>query len=648
MKINEADMKYLRLLAREYKTEQETEAEIINLTAIQNLPKGTEHFLSDIHGEAEAFSHILRNASGQIRMHIDEVLTELSEAERKTLATLIYYPEDKLDIIKETTANMGAFYKDTIHRLLRLIARVTAKYTRSYVRRQTPKAYSYMIEELLYGNPENNYRETIIESIIETGAADDVIIALCKMISRIAIFKLHVIGDVYDRGAGGDVVVDMLMNFHSLDIQWGNHDILWMGAAAGSKACIANVIRICTRYDNLHTLEVGYGISLRPLLTFAMKTYGNDSCEAFKGAASIKDAMHDTDIESLSKISKAIAIIQFKLEGEVIARHPYYEMESMRLLDKIDFKKKTVTVDGKEYPMKDCNLPTVDPADPYKLTEEEEAVIDRMQKAFLESELLQSHIRFLFAKGSLYKCVNGNLLFHGCMPVTPAGEIDSIQTSDGYKKGKEWFDYADQLVRRAFFSPAGSRIKQRGLDFCWFLWCGYKSPLFGKKKITTFERLFIDDESTWKEEKNPYYKHLDNEKMVREILKEFGCDEENGCIINGHIPVKKGTSPIRCNGRVFTIDGGFAKPYQKTTGIAGYSLIQNSHGFILTANEAFESRSKAILDEVDIHSTTITREDIDLVKERKYNKDTDDGAERQKQIEDLQMLLYAYRHGLIS
>ena len=654
MNYSTSDLKYLRLLAEEYGTVSAASAEIINLNAIQNLPKGTEHFLSDIHGEYEAFNHILRNASGTIKLKIDETFTDMTPEQRRSFATLVYYPEEKLEIMKdEIGGDLHDFYSDTLNRLIKLLELVTFKYSRSYVRKRLGKEYAYIIEELLYGSNSvalgrGDHRQNIIESIIGVDASDDFIINLCRLISKFAIFRLHILGDVYDRGPGGDVVLDTLKHYHSVDIQWGNHDILWMGAAAGNKCCIANVIRICTRYDNLHTLEVGYGISLRPLVTFAMNTYGNDPCPNFKAVASTKDAMYDADLASLSKISKAIAIMQFKLEGQLIEKHPYYEMDALRLLDKVDYDKYTVTIDGKEYPMNNTFFPTIDPADPYKLSDEEEAVMNRLQRAFLESELLQDHIRFLFANGGLYKCINGNLLFHGCMPLTEDGKFDHILTSDGYMSGKEWFDYAERLVRTGYFGKPTDKRKQRGIDFFWYLWCGYKSPLFGKKKITTFERLFVEDESTWVEAKNPYYKLIeqeDGEHIVEHILADFGCDTVNGIIINGHMPVKKGSNPVKANGRAICIDGGFAKPYQKTTGIAGYSLIQNSYGFILTAHEAFQSKAKAVLEELDIHSTQVAREDISV---RMLNKDTDQGVDMQEKIDGLMMLLEAYRTGIIT
>ncbi len=651
MNLTRDEMKYLRLLSNSYGTIGEAAAEIINLTAIQNLPKGTEYFFSDIHGEYEAFRHILRNASGTIRRKIDESFPEMSPEDRRSLATLIYYPEDKLKIIKKnkTAGELNALYRETINDLLIVLETISFKNTRSYVRKRLPKDFAYIFEELLFGNKDGyqdfNYRQTVIDSIIEIDQAEPFIIALCKLIPDLSIFRLHIIGDLFDRGPGGDIVAKTLMKYHNVDIQWGNHDILWMGAAAGNKACIANVVRICTRYDNLHTLEVGYGISLRPLVTFAMETYRKDPCSAFKTNVSIDDAMHDTDIASLKKIGKAIAIMQFKLEGQLIEKHPHYEMNVLRLLDKIDYEKGTITIEGKVYEMSDTNFPTIDPADPYRLTEEEDAVMERLRSAFLESAELQRHIRFLFSKGNLYKVVNGNLLFHGCVPMTEDGRFDFIDTYDGPKDGKEWFDYAERMVRTGYFGHHNDPNKERGVDFFWYLWCGYKSPLFGKKKITTFERLFIDDESTWKEEKNPYYKIIDDEEVVLKILREFGCNDKYSCIINGHIPVKKGTSPVHANGRLFFIDGGFAKAYQKTTGIAGYSLVQNSYGFILSAHERFESKAQAIAEEKDILFQQVAREDVDG---RMLIKDTDDGKAMQEKIEGLKMLVHAYRTGLIN
>lgn len=650
MNISDVEMKYLKLLSKSYGTIEAAAAEIINLTAIQNLPKGTEHFLSDIHGEYESFLHILRNASGVIKLKIDETFRELSAADRKSLATLIYYPEEKLEQVRATEEDMPEFYRRSLHRLIRLLEVVTVKYTRSYVRKQIPQEYAYIIEELLYGSSTSAedrmlYKENIIDSIIDLEAAEDFIESMCDLISRISVYHLHILGDIFDRGPGGDIVLEALMNHHSVDIQWGNHDILWMGAAAGNQACIANVIRICTRYDNLHTLEVGYGISLRPLVMFALNTYRDDSCPNFKAVASLEDALYATDLESLAKISKAIAVMQFKVEGQLIEQHPYYEMDALRLLHCVDYDNYTVTIDGKTYPMNNRFFPTIDPDDPYRLTDEEEAVMNRLRSAFLESEVLQNHVRFLFSKGSLYKKYNGNLLFHGCMPLEKNGEFSSIRTSDGVMKGKEWFDYAEQLVRIGYFGSPTDKNKKRGIDFFWYLWCGYKSPLFGKKKITTFERLFVEDPETWVEEKNPYYKLVDDVSVVERILEEFGLDKDTGHIINGHMPVKEGTNPVRAGGKAFVIDGGLAKAYRKTTGIAGYSLIYNSYGFILAAHEPFDSKLKAVAEETDILSTQVAKEEV---SRRMLNKHTDTGKALQEQVDGLMRLLEAYRRGIIK
>ena len=649
MEFTQTELEYLRLLSESYGNIQEASTEIINLAAILNLPKGTEHFISDIHGEYASFTHILKNASGVIKLKIDETFGGyVSPEERSTLATLIYYPEEKLDLIKKQESDMTAFYQKTLHRLITILSVVTVKYTRSYVRKQIPKEYSYIIEELLFGDTvaqaKGAYKEQIIATIIETGVADDFIVKMSELISRVSINRLHILGDVFDRGPGGDVVLETLMHYHSVDIQWGNHDILWMGAAAGNKACIANVIRICTRYDNLHTLEVGYGISLRPLLTFALSAYADDPCQNFKPVVTSDDALSSSDYTSLSKISKAIAIIQFKLEGQLIEKHPHYEMDSLRLLHKVDYQNATVEIDGKVYELNNKVFPTIDPADPYALTPMESAVMDRLQEAFLESKILQDHIRFLFFKGSIYKCYNNNLLFHGCMPLNEDGSFMPIMTAEGPMKGKPWFDYAERVVRQGYFGTPGSPEKERGVDFFWYLWCGYKSPLFGKKKITTFERCFIEDQATWKEAKNPYYTLMDRVDVVESIVAEFGLDPKTAHIINGHMPVNKGTNPVHADGRAIVIDGGFAKAYQKKTGIAGYSLIYNSQGFMLAAHEPFISKEMAIQQEVDIHSTPVAQEKF---TSRILNKDTDLGGELKKKVEALKKLLYAYRTGLI-
>ena len=650
MQINDNELKYLKLLSESYGTIGAASAEIINLMAIQNLPKGTEHFISDIHGEYESFIHILRNASGVIKLKIEETFGDtMTLEERRTLATLIYYPEEKLELIKKSEEDLDGFYRKTLYRLIELLSVVTIKYTRSYVRKQIPKEYSYIIEELLYGDTvaqgKEDYKDNIVESIIEINVAEDFITKMSELISRICVFRLHILGDIFDRGPGGDIVLDALMHHHSVDIQWGNHDILWMGGAAGNKSCIANIIRICTRYDNLHTLEVGYGISIRPLIVFAMDTYADDPCPNFKPVVKMKDALYASDFNSLAKINKAIAIIQFKLEGQLIAKHPYYEMDALRLLHKVDYAKGTVEIDGREYELNNKYFPTIDPQDPYRLTEAEEAVMNRLQSAFLESEVLQKHVQFLFAKGSVYKVCNDNLMFHGCIPMEEDGSFTVVKTSSGEASGKDWLDYAERIVRQGYFGVEGSPQKERGVDLFWYLWCGYKSPLFGKKKITTFERCFIDDESTWVEEKNPYYTLSEREEIVDNIVEEFGLQRGIGRIINGHMPVSKGKNPVRANGRTFVIDGGFAKPYQKKTGIAGYSLIYNSYGFILAAHEPFESADSAVRDERDIVSTTVAKQDI---TQRILNKSTDTGKEMQEKIDSLKRLLRAYRSGRIK
>ena len=632
MQISDSKMEYLKLLAKSYRTEDEVAAEIINLMAIQNLPKGTEYFMSDIHGEYEAFVHILHNASGTIKRRIDEIFPELDESDRKTLATIIYYPDEKLDLILRDLKDpkeRNSFFRTTLFRLVRLLEVSTFKYTRSYIRKRIPPTFAYTIEELLYSNRAEdsygkiNHREYIIDSIIEVGAARKFIEVISDLISLISVFRLHVLGDVYDRGPAGEKVIASLIRYKNVDIQWGNHDVLWMGAAAGNRACIANVCRNCVKYDNIHTLEVGYGISLRHLETFALKYYGKMD----------KPMVH------------AAAIMQFKLEGQLIKKHGNYEMESMLLLDKIDYDKYTIKIGEKTYKLNNTCFPTIDPKDPYKLSPEEEEVMVNLEREFNESEILQEHVRFLFTKGSFYKVTNGNLLFHGCIPINEKGEFDPINTAEGPKKGREWFDYAEKLIRTGYFGKPGTRDKSRGIDMFWYLWCGYKSPMFGKACITTFERLYIDDPDTHVEPKNPYYTLMEDPKIVEKILREFGCDEKNGIIINGHMPVKKGSSPVHADGRLIVIDGGFAKAYQKTTGIAGYTLVQNSNGFLLSSHQPFTSKERAVAEEFDIVTTPVKQE---AVANRIRNKDTDEGRVRAREIENLKLLLEAYRAGLIK
>ena len=636
--------KFLRLLSRDYPDIAKAGAEIINLNAILNLPKGTEHFMSDIHGEYEAFTHILKNGSGVVRKKIEEKLGKtITESERAKLATLIYYPEKKLRMIKEECNNMEDWYTITIYRLVEVCRYIASKYTRSKVRKSMSRDYAYILDELLNipsdaDNKEDYYRE-IIHSIISTDSADDVIITLCHLISRLCIDRLHIVGDIYDRGPGAEIIMDTLCSYHSVDIQWGNHDILWMGAAAGSEACIANVIRMCTRYNNTDTLEGGYGISLRPVSTFADQVYGDDPCEGFMPT----DFGSRGDHEAVARINKAITIIQLKLEGQAIRRNPHFGMEDRLLLDKIDVNKGVVVIDGVEYPLSDTNFPTVDMADPYELTPEEKTVVKKMHALFDHSDRLHKHIRFLYDNGAMYTCYNGNLLYHGCIPLDEEGEFMKMETPEGALCGKALLDYCDRMARRAYFGKNATEAR----DFIWYLWCGKMSPLFGKNKMTTFERCFTSDEELYAEHKNSYYKLYESEDICNKIIREFGLDVDYSHIINGHVPVRitKGESPIKGGGKLLVIDGGLSKPYQAKTGIAGYTLIYNSYGLHLVTHEPFESVTAAIEQEKDIHSVS---DFIEKTPTRLYIADTDNGKRIAGRIEDLKNLIEAYRSGSLA
>ncbi len=586
------EFKYLNLLAKQYPNISSASTEIINLQAILNLPKGTEHFISDIHGEYEAFSHVLRNASGVIKNHITYILgTSLRDSEKKTLATLIYYPEQKLEEIKKTEKDLDDWYRITLHRLVTICKAISSKYTRSKVRKALPPDFSYIIEELLHedstGEDKELYYNQIIESIIRLDQADRFITAISKLIQRLAIDRLHVIGDIYDRGPRAAKIMDILDNYHSVDIQWGNHDISWMGAAAGCQALICNVIRIQARYCNLDTIEEDYGINLIPLATFAMEKYADDPCTYFMPKNSEADALSDKEVQLTAKMHKAISVMQFKMEAQIIKRHPEFKMDERLLLDKIDCEKGTITLKGRQYQLRDTNLPTIDPDNPFELSDEEQDVMDKIKSSFVNSGRLQKHVRFMFS------------------------------------------------------------TKRECLDLIWYLWCGENSPLFGKDAMTTFERYFVDDTSTHKENKSPYYERRNDEKVCRGILDNFGLDPDKSHIINGHVPVqvRKGESPIKANGKLFVIDGGFAKAYQKETGIAGYTLIYNSHGLVLVSHEPFESREKAIAEEKDIHSSTVA---LQYSQARIRVISTDIGKEIKKNIEELEKLMDAYRSGLIK
>lgn len=647
--MKELEARYLERLSQLYPTIAKASTEIINLQAILNLPKGTEHFLTDIHGEHEAFSHVLKNGSGSVRRKIDDVFgNTMSSRDKQSLATLIYYPKEKMDRIKQEEDNMEDWYKITLYRLIEVCKRTASKYTRSKVRKALPPDFAYVIEELITEKSEitdkESYYNSIVTTIIRIGRAEKFIVALSELIQRLTVDHLHIVGDIYDRGPGPHIIMEKLIKYHSVDIQWGNHDVLWMGAAAGQRGCIANVIRICARYGNLDILEDGYGINLLPLATFAMNTYGDDPCTCFrlKGEPEYSEGEMLLDV----KMHKAISIIQFKVEGQIIRKNPGFKLNSRNLLHHINFETGMIEIDGKEYQMLDMNFPTIDPKKPYTLTREEEDIMERLQKAFIHCEKLQRHMRFLLNKGGLYKVYNNNLLYHGCVPLTENGELKSVRVYGHSYKGKGLYEAMESYVRKGFYA-LDPREKERGRDLMWYIWLGEGSPLFGKDKMATFERYFLAEKETHKEKKNPYYSMLENEEVVDKILAKFGLPPEGTHIINGHVPVKSknGENPIKCGGKVLVIDGGFSKAYQKETGIAGYTLIYNSYGLILAAHEPFESTESAIEKESDIHSDSII---VKRVVQRKLVGDTDIGRELKEQIADLEMLLEAYRSGRIT
>lgn len=644
--------RHLKLLSKQYTNVEQVSEEIINLQAILNLPKGTELFLSDIHGEYGSFSHILNNGSGIIKNKIEDIFSnQITERERSALATLIYYPEEKLALIKREVKDINEWYSITLYRLIEVAREVSSKYTRSKVRKAMPKGFDYIIDELLHlqgcGPDKETYYKQIIKSIVELDRADEFIVAISNLIKRMAIDHLHVLGDIFDRGPDAKLVMDTLMKFHSLDIQLGNHDVLWMGAACGNKACIANVIRICSRYDNISTLEEGYGINIRPLATFALKTYTNDGCKRFMPKIYDYNKYIRSDEISIAKLHKAISVIQFKLEGQIIKEHPEYEMDGRLLLDKIDYKNKTVKIGDKSYPLNDINFPTINPNRPYELTKEENEIINRLEESFKNSETLNKHIAFLYSKASIYKCFNANLLFHGCIPMEENGEFSKVDILGRTLSGKEYLNFIDKAIRKAYMEKNQPDKEKDINDLMWYLWCGPKSPLFGKGKAATFERYFVEDKETHKEKKNPYFTLIENEEVCNRILKEFGLEGKNSHIINGHIPVKEkdGESPIKANGKLLVIDGGFAKSYRGQTGRAGYTLTYNSYGLILAANEPFDSKADAIREEIDIKYDIMVNE---KETERKSVADTDVGKEIQEEVDDLKLLLKAYREGKIK
>lgn len=647
----EKDLKYLELLSCNFPTISDACTEIINLEAILNLPKGTEHFLTDLHGEYEAFQHVLKNASGVIKRKVNDIFgNTLRESEKKALCTLIYYPEQAIDIFLEKEDDPDDWYKITLNQLIQVCRNVSSKYTRSKVRKALPQDFSYIIEELLHESQvipdKQKYFNGILDTIISIGRAKEFIIAICNVIQRLTIDTLHIVGDIYDRGPGAHIIMDTLCNYHSYDIQWGNHDILWMGAAAGNTSCICNVIRISTRYANLDTLEDGYGINLLPLARFAMEVYQDDPCKSFKPKVN-DDYIKENDLKLMAQMHKAISIIQFKLEGEIIKNHPEFEMDDRLLLDKINYDKGIISIGDEEYELNDTNFPTIDPKNPYELTEDEGDLINKLKLSFVNSEKLEKHIRCLYTKGSLYLKRNSNLLYHASIPLEDNGYFKKVKVKNSEFYGKEYLDVVDRIAREAYFYNENHTENSYALDYMWYLWCGPDSPLFGKYKMATFERYFINNKETHKEKKCPYFELRDNEEICNKILVEFGLSPENSHIINGHVPVKtlKGETPIKANGKLLVIDGGFSKAYQPETGIAGYTLIYNSYGLQLVQHEPFESTHTAIAEGKDILSTTFI---LEYTAKRMTVRDTDIGKELIEQINSLEKLLTAYRKGLIK
>ena len=643
------EVRYLERLSELYPTIASAATEIINLQSLLNLPKGTEHFLTDIHGEHEAFFHVLKNGSGSVKRKIDEVFgNTLSTKDKKSLATLIYYPKEKVEQHQKHEENIEDWYKIMLYRLTEISKRVAGKYSRSKVRKALPADFAYIIEELITEKADltdkESYYNEIINTIIQIDRAGEFIIALSKLIQQLTVDHLHIIGDIYDRGPGPHIIMDRLLRYHSVDIQWGNHDIVWMGAAAGQKACIANVIRVCARYANLDILEDGYGINLLPLATFANIVYKDDPCECFKlrGDRDYNKTEQEIDV----RMHKAISVIQFKLDGQVSRRHPDFEMEDRNFLHRINWEDGTVEIGGKYYKLADTNFPTINPEDPYALTEEEEDIMDRLAKAFLGCEKLQEHARFLLSKGNLYKVYNDNLLYHGCVPLNEDGSFKEVSIYGEKYSGKKLYEKLESYVRKGFFAT-DKEEREKGKDIMWYIWLHENSPLFGKNKMATFERYFVKDKETHVEKKDPYYRLLEDEKVVNHILTEFGLDPAVSHIINGHVPVKSkaGEKPVKCNGKVLVIDGGFSKAYQGQTGIAGYTLVYNSYGMILVAHMPFESAEKAILEETDIHSSTMT---VSLSARRVTVGDTYAGKKMREKVEDLKKLLQAYRSGELS
>ena len=653
MKQMNRDMHYLQLLSASFPTIAAAATEIINLEAILNLPKGTEHFLADLHGESQAFQHVLKNASGNIRRKVSELFKgDIREAERRELCTLIYYPEEKLELIKAADEDIDDWYHITIHRLVAVCRDVSSKYTRSKVRKSLPEEFAYIIEELLHERTDDidkaAYVSVIVDSIISTGRADDFIIAICNVIQRLSIDQLHILGDIYDRGAGAHIILDTLRQYHSWDIQWGNHDMLWMGAAAGNNACICNVLRLSLRYANLATLEEGYGINLVPLATFAMDTYGDDPCNEFMPRLLTGNTLDDKTMRLTAQMHKAISVIQFKKEAQIFHRRPEWHMEGRCLLEHIDYERGVCTIDGTEYEMSSCHFPTIDPQHPEELTPEEYQLMEKLHHSFRVCEKLQKHVKMLLSHGCMYSICNQNLLFHASCPLNEDGSLKEVELYKGERySGHELMHNIGMMVRAAFENDTDRELRLYARDYFLYLWCGVDSPLFDKSKMATFERYFLTDKTTYKEKKGFYFQLRDNEQVCDRILDAFGVTGDNRHIINGHVPVhaSKGENPIKANGKLMVIDGGFSEAYHNETGIAGYTLVYHSRGFQLVQHEPFMSAQDAIQRGLDIKSTTQL---VELSAHRMLVADTDKGTELRSQIADLRELLYAYRHGILK
>lgn len=639
------DLAYLKLMSREYPTLESASSEIVNLMAICGLPKGTEYFFSDLHGEYEAFIHLLRSSSGIIREKIKETFGHIiSEEDEIQLANLIYYPDRQIAKLKQEQNYTEDWQRIALYRLVQICKEVSSKYSRSKVRKKMPPEFAYAIDELLHVdyNDDNKkvYYSEIIRSIIDTQMADSFIIALCRLIQNLTIDNLHIIGDIFDRGPRADIIMEELMQFHDVDIQWGNHDISWMGASTGNPACICNVLRIAISYNGFDVLEDGYGINIRPLSMFAAKVYSDDPCERFMPRILDQNIYDAVDPGLAAKMHKAIAVIQFKMEGQIIRRHPEYEMDSRILLTAIDYQRGTVVIEGKEYPMMDMEFPTIDPSDPLKLSEEEEELLHTLTLSFCHSALLHKHIKFLYSNGSMYKCCNSNLLYHGCIPMKEDGSFDEMAVNGKAYKGRALMDFIDKQVKKAYFLPDQDPEKEASRDFMWYLWSGAKSPVFGKDKMTIFEHYFVEDKEASRERMNPYYKLSVQEKYCDMILEEFGLTTTGSHIINGHVPVKikDGETPIKAGGKLFIIDGGLSKAYQGKTGIAGYTLIFNSRHLALAEHKPFDPKKEST-PKVSI---------VEKMRKRIMVADTDDGKELARRIEDLKELVAAYRKGALK